>query len=524
MFRGNRKIRLFRLAVNPGVGQMVFVLCYLWICVAAFPAAADDEDSFAMYKLSVPDYLHAHWIEDLDNDGLKDILVVHKKGLPPEETRWVSLFWQGADGSFASAADQSWELDHDAAVLDIGDVVGDARKEICILTPVDFRYHAFDGTMYNTTPEVLFETRGLAVFPSKQRVPLINVVRDWTGGGTDDVGVFAFEGLELFEAGEDGLFAAGQRISVDLNTTMYHSSSNASDEKTLGLRARYAFPDITLIDYNNDGRADLLTNTDERVGIHLLGDNGRFSPVADRDYLFDVLTQQEKLEDIAEVATDVVDLDGNGYADVVVSKQTAKGLTNFRGVINVYWGKPGGYPDVPDQVIISEGTASAQAMFWDVNGDGRKDLVLPSVKFSVAALIRILITRNIKVYFNIYLLGEDGRFSDRPDFTKEVKYKIDFSGESDDQATDLEGDYNGDNRTDFVFATEEDELSIFLGVTDKDKLFSKKAVAKVKADAYGELVDHDLNNDGFSDMVIYYPTSKERKGTLEVLINLKKIK
>jgi predicted CopG family antitoxin len=48
-------------------------------------------------------------------------------------------------------------------------------------------------------------------------------------------------------------------------------------------------------------------------------------------------------------------------------------------------------------------------------------------------------------------------------------------------------------------------------------------VAKVKADAYGELSDYDLNNDGFSDMVIYYPTSKERKGTLEVLINLRKI-
>jgi hypothetical protein len=503
---------------------MVFVLCFLWMCVAAVPSAAEDEAAFAIYKLSVPDYLQAHWIEDLDKDGLKDILVVHKKGLPPEETRWVSLFWQGADGSFASAAGQSWELDHEAVVMDIGDVAGDVRMEICFLTPVDFRYHALDGKTYSTTPEILFETRGLAVFPSKQRVPLINVARDWTGEGTDDVGVFAFEGLLLFTAGENGVYTTKQRIDVELGTSMYHSRSNASDEKTLGLRANYAFPDITLLDYNGDGLADLLTNTDERVGVHLLGADGLFSSVADREHLFDVLTQQEKLEDIAEVATDVVDLDGNGFADVVVSKQTAKGLTNFRGVINVYWGNPNGYPEVPDQVIISEGTASAQAMFWDVNGDGRKDLVLPSVKISVAALIRILITRDIKIYFNIYLLGEDGRFSDRPDFTKEVKYKIDFSGESDDQATDLEGDYNGDKRTDFVFATKEDELSIFLGVTDKDRLFSKDAVARVKADAYGELEDHDLNNDGYSDMVIYYPQSKERKGTLEVLINLKKIK
>ena len=524
MSLGNRRVRSNRQVGKPGSGQMVFVLCLLWMCVAAPPSAAEDEAAFAIYKLSVPDYLHDQWIEDLDNDGLKDILVVHRKGLPPEETRWISLFWQGKDGSFATAADQSWELDHEAVVLDIGDVAGDLRKEICFLAPVDLRYHGLDGQMYRTSPELLFETTGLAVFPSKRRVPLINMVRDWTGSGADDAGVFTFQGLVLHTADESGVFAAAQRINVDIKTSMYRSRSHATDDRTLGLRAYYSFPDITLIDYDGNGLADLLTTTDERVGVHLLGATGVFSAVPDQDYLFDVLTQQEKLEDIAEVATDVVDLDGDGFADVVVSKQTAKGLTNFRGVINIYWGNPDGYPDVPDQVIISEGTASARTMFFDVNGDGRKDLVLPSVKFSVAALIRILITRNIKVYFNIYLLGEDGKFSDRPDFTKEVKYKIDFSGESDDQATDLEGDYNGDKRTDFVFATGENELSIFLGVEDKNRLFSKKAVAKVKADAYGEVTHHDLNNDGYSDMVISYPQSKERKGTLEVLINLKTIR
>jgi hypothetical protein len=71
-----------------------------------------------------------------------------------------------------------------------------------------------------------------------------------------------------------------------------------------------------------------------------------------------------------------------------------------------------------------------------------------------------------------------------------------------------------------VFATNENELSIFLGVDEKDRLFSKKAKAKVKADAYGELSSYDLNGDGYSDMVIHYPQSKERKGTLEVLVNL----
>jgi hypothetical protein len=489
-------------------------------------ALADDEPTFAIYKLSVPDYLQHHWIEDLNNDGLKDILVVHRKGLPPDETRWVSIFWQAQDGSFATAADQSWEMDAEAAVMDIGDVAGDPKMEICFISSKDVRYHSLQSTTYGTVPVTLFDVSGMAVFPSKRRVPLINFVRDWNESGRDDVGVFAFDGLEIYTAAQPGAYDEKHLMRIDLETGLGQrwEPGRGRDDKTKGLVARYYFPDITLTDFNGDGRKDLITNTDEDVHVYLRGDNGMFSTDRDHEFYFDVLTQEEKIEDFAEVNTDVIDLDDNGFADVVVSKQTSKGLTNFRGVVNVFWGRPGGYGDTPDQVIVTEGTASAGAMFWDVNGDGRRDLVLPSVKISVAAIIRILITRSIKVYFNLYLHQDDGTFSDRPDFTKEIKFKIDFSGESDDQATDLEGDYNGDKRTDFVFATEEDELSIFLGVEDKDRLFSKKAVAKVKADAYGELSSHDLNNDGFSDMVIRYPQSKERKGTLEVLVNLGRLK
>jgi len=491
------------------------------LAASAGVATADDEPMFAVYKLSVPDYLQNHWTEDLDNDGRKDILVVHSKGLPPNETRWVSIFWQGTDGSFSTAANQSWELDREAAIMDIGDVAGDAQKEICYVTPKDVRYHELEGGRFSVEPKTLFETEGLAVYPSKKRIPLLNFVRDWNESGLDDVGIFAFEGLSIHSADQPGQYSSQHLLQIELKTRMGQSySMRSNDDRTKGLHAYYEFPNITLLDFNNDGHNDLIANTDERVSIYLHGDEGLFSPVADFDFDFDVLTQQEKIEGFAEVETDVEELNDDGFADVVVSKQTSKGLTNFRGVVNVYWGKPDGYGDIPDQVIISEGTASAGAMFWDVNGDGLKDLVVPSVKFSVAAIIRILITRSIKVYFNLYLLGDDGRFSERPDFTKEIKFKIDFSGESDEQATDLEGDYNGDKRTDFVFATEENELSIFLGVDEKDRLFSKKAKAKVKADAYGELSSHDLNGDGYSDMVIYYPQSKERKGTLEVLVNL----
>ncbi|HSG28666.1 MAG TPA: hypothetical protein VLA34_09315, partial [Candidatus Krumholzibacterium sp.] len=122
------------------------------------------------------------------------------------------------------------------------------------------------------------------------------------------------------------------------------------------------------------------------------------------------------------------------------------------------------------------------------------------------------------------LLHDDDRYSDRPDFSKEVKFKIDFSGETDVQAISLSGDYNSDGRKDFAFGTGEDELSIFAGVSgDEDRIFSKKPVAKIEVPAFGELISRDLNGDEYSDMIIYYPQSKDKKGTIQILMNNRKL-
>ena len=133
------------------------------LCAAASPAAG--EEAFKLSTLSVADKLLYVEDEDLNLDGLNDILIVHRKGLRPEETRWVSVFWQMEDGGFSTAADQSWEIDSLAISLDIGNVVGDDRREICVLTPAGVSYYPINGGQYVDRLEVLFETDGLLPEP-----------------------------------------------------------------------------------------------------------------------------------------------------------------------------------------------------------------------------------------------------------------------------------------------------------------------------------------------------------------------
>ncbi|MBN2185556.1 MAG: VCBS repeat-containing protein [Candidatus Krumholzibacteriota bacterium] len=519
-----------RLRLSPvriGLDRAVSLIALISFIVILYPVhpLAGDQDAFSISTLSVADKVLDLETVDFDQDGLKDILVVHRKGLQPDETRWISIFLQGRGGDFSTAADQSWEIDTTAVILDVGDVYGDPKKEICFLSAVGVFYYTMEERSFNTIPQKLFDSQGLAVHPSKRNIPVINFVRDWNGDGIEEIGIYQFEGLSIFSPDSTHRYDNNNKLTVELDTYMHSRKIVEDQDQTAGLSATFRFPTTRIIDYNADGREDLIATVSERIFVYIQDENGSFSGEPYADVVFDVRTQKEKIEDIAFAQTVMRDLNDDGYADAIVTKQSSQGLSNFRCAINIFYGTSGGFSEKPDQVIISEGTASERTIVRDVNGDGQLDMILPSIKISITSIIRFLLTKSVPINFNIFLLHEDGRYSDRPDFSKEVKFKIDFSGETDVQAVSLQGDFNGDDRKDFVFGTGEDELSIFLGVSgDKERIYSKKPVVRLDVPAFGELLSLDLDDNGYSDMVIYYPQSKTRKGMINVMVNREKIR
>src|SRR3990172_7877146 len=79
---------------------------WIWVMLLLVPCllnAASKTEDFSLSKLGVAGEILGLIPADLDRDSLVDIVVFHKKGLPPQETRWVSVFWQSANGTYGTA-------------------------------------------------------------------------------------------------------------------------------------------------------------------------------------------------------------------------------------------------------------------------------------------------------------------------------------------------------------------------------------------------------------------------------------
>jgi hypothetical protein len=286
------------------------------------------------------------------------------------------------------------------------------------------------------------------------------------------------------------------------------------------LNVGVTFPAITVADTDGDGGKDIVAALDDRIAVYRQGPGLAFPerPGLQRD--FAARSAAELTDMNSGAAVTVTDIDGDGVADVVVRKQVSRGITAAATTSLLYFGRRGGsYPERPDQVIRNEGASGTEVELFDVTGDGRTDLVVPSVNIGVMAIVRILTTKTVKVNFQVFPFDPRARrFAERPAAERELKFKLSLSGEAGTQAADMRGDYNGDRRPDLAFGTGEDELSVFPG-TGGAGLFDDDALEEIAVPAFGVVEAVDLDRRGKSDLVLHYPSTKGQRGTIVVLLN-----
>ena len=392
-------------------------------------------------------------------------------------------------------------------------------EEKLVALPVDFRQGADSG------------------------LPRLNVARDLNGDDLVDLVMPSIEGFWVSTQLPDGSFSE----AVKIGPKEPHVDANAyGDERTygeVGIDAQtlpWYLSRVHQLDYDRDGRVDLVFWNDPYFEVYRQDSSGRFVKepetfTVDVPFDFDgayALAFQFSDRGVASLLLGLggrfeytvfqgfPDLNRDGIGDLVTLTFSGRRIFSLRGRYDVHFGRETpegiGFSTSPDTSAWTPGPAGGEAFgyasqrYIDIDADGKNDLTMASVNTGLGGMTRAMVGNSISMDVAVYRLENDA-YPKKPDIRRKIRTPFaPFDKRGVLFPTILSGDVNGDGRMDLLAVERWDELSIYLGM-NSPQLLSKESLdvaVEVPVDERFVRVS-DLNNDGHDDLVIQYPSDSE---------------
>ncbi len=427
------------------------------------------------------------------------------------------------DGDWSPALEAS--LRRDVSFVDIANIDGQDR----LVAYGDDRLTWFDPAS-GEERELVAVTSDFKASPRRE-VLHVDITRDLNGDGRDDLAVPHGHGFQvLVQAG------GGQTNGATFSEPLRIGPA-AGLERVYGADGyRYTPWDeggrIHEMDYDLDGRSDLVFWKDGHFEVHLLTEDGLFSPEA-RTFTTGVAFDSDQIASLAapegirtrrldhmpegertgRVLHSLTDMNGDGVTDLVVFSLKGSSLWKMHSSYEVYFGAPGPgggteFSPAVGAVVESQGIIAGVDRH-DFDGDGQVDVVLTAFEptiFSAARVLIMSIFTGAGSFDLEFFRMEDGRYGRRPAAVREIRPRSPRkTGERTFWPAVLLGDVNGDGRSDAVIARNRKALHVHLGTPGPD-LFAKRprriATPVPEDEEYIWLAD--LNGDGIQDVLMHH--------------------
>jgi len=401
-------------------------------------------------------------------------------------------------------------------------------------------------TNYNVTSDGLgYAGSGTKGPADEGEIPNIDISRDLNHDGLDDLVLPDVDGFWISIQKSDGSFTDVVKLGPP---EPFQDAIALGDTRSYGevgispLTVPWYLSRVYEMDYNQDGRSDLVFWNEDHFDVHLQDERGQFSREAvsftcdvpfDTDGAYSnifgyadgnafslLVGFRRKTERTMLIA--IRDMNGDGYADFLTHTLKGRSILRQQSRYAVYLGKPS------SAGIVFERHASATiqprgkrggmehggySSLWlmDIDGDGQVDILRGDVKMGTRAMVRALVGDSITMGAEVYRM-EDGVYPDHATTKRMLKADVDFSGGRDAGFAPfvLVGDVNGDNRSDVLAGKNRGEMHVFLGVP-RSELFAEKP-QRVGIPLPGDerntwLVD--LNQDNKEDVLMHFPSTTE---------------
>jgi len=300
-----------------------------------------------------------------------DLVVVH---IDENDDRHMQMY--GFDGNaWVSVLDAT--LHPKVLFVDVANIGGRDR----LITYEPGRLNWFD-------PESEMERILVAVTsnfkpPRENEIPHVDVTHDVNHDGREDLVVPDRNGFWVFIQMSDGTFGDAVKIGPTTDMSRIYGADGYRYDPWSQSR-------VHEIDYNQDGRTDLVFWNEDRFVVHTQDERGLFAR-ASETFTIDEAFDSDDLSSLAtgdmtgRVLHSLADLNGDGIGDLVISSLEGKLISRKRSSHEVHYGEP-----TPDggTAFASEVGVSFQSDdriqlgmdLHDFDGDGQMDVILTTIE------------------------------------------------------------------------------------------------------------------------------------------------
>jgi hypothetical protein len=469
---------------------------------------------FKRQELQVEGRVCGRIMDDFNNDGLTDLVIFYCEGMPPESRRLLGFFLNRGESGFSAVPDSIVTLPPEVLLVDCAKVNEDEYLDLVFLGTEGVYCLGF------TEAGPASEFQLLKGLPTIFSLPEDNQILVWDFVQTDESGKIVRilvpqpRKLVILQRDPRGRFEPTSVLNVSQNFSLVEINAEERPTKS-AIHGWFSLPEHDFKDFNGDGREDLFSIQRDYIDIFLADEKGHFNPDPDQKFCLELRTPEERQRQDVYASVLVEDLNSDGNLDLVGTK-IAGTVTNYISTVKVFKGRgKGSFSSVPDFEVVIEGSSST-GVVRDFNGDGRKDIIVPSVDIGVMSLIKMLLLKKMNFEYEVYLQDESGNFPRRPDFSYHLSSKLDLRSRNISLQTvgDFDGDVDGDGINDLVVIPG-GKLEVFRG--DVSKIFDKDSVLEMKFESPTYFKVRDLNNDGRAEIVATFEGKPEMNGKICVL-------